>query len=95
MAPNLRGKHRHRPTPPPDPIQQNYEKIRRSLSRQGYRLRRSPNDAHAWRITGSFPGFYLLRALTADKWNLHPNDGDPSRETLNQLIQEALDDAKT
>lgn len=84
---------KHRPAPPPDPIWQSYEKIRRSLSQQGYQLRRSPNDPRAWRITGSFPGFYLLRALTADKWSLHPNDGDPSRETLNQLIQEALNDA--
>lgn len=94
MAQNLRGK--HRPAPPPDPIRQGYEKIRRHLSQRGYQLRRSPNDAHAWRITGSFPGFYLLRARTSTKsntkWSLHPNDG-PSRETLNQLIQEALNDA--
>jgi hypothetical protein len=54
---------RHRPAPPPDPIWQSYEKIRRSLSQQGYQLRRSPNDPRAWRITGSFPGFYLLRAI--------------------------------
>lgn len=93
MAQNMRGKHRHRPAPPPDPIRQNYEKIRRSLSRQGYQLRRSPNDTHAWRITGQFPGFYLLRGLSATKWHLQPNDGDPARETLNQLIQEALNDA--
>jgi hypothetical protein len=74
-----------------DQIRIEFERIKAALTPLGYKLRRSMNDANAWRCTSKgSTAFYLLCRPVGDSWKVLPPGTEPERETLVRLISEAL-----
>ncbi|MBW4523482.1 MAG: hypothetical protein KME16_28075 [Scytolyngbya sp. HA4215-MV1] len=90
-----RRRKQRRPVRPlrPDRVATEFERIKQRLGQEGYKLRRSPNNIHLWRVTGRFEGFYLLSWYASSGWNVQPNDWSQERDTLLQLIKEALSES--
>ncbi len=75
----------------PDLMTVELGKIQRHLIRNGYKIRRSVNDSHAWRVfRRKSDALYLLRFIQLGKWEILPKNLSQERETLTELIQEAL-----
>jgi hypothetical protein len=68
--------------------------IMRTLKAQGWRSRRSVNDARAWRlIRDHSEGFYLLRCLSPGKWIVQPDTHDEEFTNLRTAVLEVLKNA--
>ncbi len=75
----------------PDPMLIELGKIQRVLINNGYRIRRSVNDSHVWRVfRGKSDSLYLLWFIKLGDWDVLPKNLNRERETLVELIQEAL-----
>ncbi len=75
----------------PDPMTLELGKIQRHLIRNGYKIRRSVNDSHAWRVfRGKSDSLYLIRFIRLGEWEVLPKNLSKERKTLIALIQEAL-----
>jgi hypothetical protein len=65
--------------------------IRAALHKRGYRLRKQPKQP-VWKVLVTPDHFYKLTYQPApiSAWVLHPQNNDPRRHTIENIIQQAI-----